>query len=163
MIELTVSGDDAVIDRLRSLPDRLNARLAEAAQGLGEALRDRVQQNLSGAVLRRRSGRLAGSVALQVEATEEGIAVRLGIDSAAVPYAAYQEYGFRGTETVRASLRMIKQAFGRPIGERAVSVRSFTRSVDYPAHAFLRSALDETAPDIRLAVEEAVDATVAEP
>lgn len=162
MIASIMDGTDAVSERLRSLPERLGARLAAAMQRLGDALQDSVSAKLGGAVLQRRSGRLAGAVMLDIETSGEGIGARLSVDPAAVPYAAYQEFGFRGTETVRAQLRTIKQAFGRAIAERQVLVASHSRRVDYPAHSFLRAALNEVAPDVMPEVEEAVAAAVSD-
>ncbi len=163
MTASTIDGTDAVAERLRSLPERLGARLAAAMQRLGDRLQDSVAAKLDGAVLQRRSGRLAGAVAFEIETSGEGIGARLGVDPVAIPYAAYQEFGFRGTETVRAQLRTIKQAFGRPIAERQVPVASHDRRVDYPAHSFLRAALDEAAPGVMPEFTEAVAATVSEP
>lgn len=162
MIAPTIDGADAVGGRLRSLPERLGARLTAAMQRLGDTLQDSASEKLAGAVLQRRSGRLAGAVVLDVAASGEGIDARLSVDTAAVPYAAYQEFGFHGTETVRAQLRTIRQAFGRPIAERQVPVASHSRRVDYPAHSFLRAALDEVEPRIVPEIEEAVGAAVVE-
>jgi hypothetical protein len=136
---------DGASEKLRDFPERLLARLDGTMQSLGLALQDRVRDKLGGEVLHSRSGRLAAGVAFDVASSGDSASVALGI--ADVPYAAYQEYGFHGTETVRAHLRTIKEAFGRAIAPRQVAVRSFARRVDYPAHSFLRSALAEIAPD----------------
>jgi hypothetical protein len=162
MITVAIEGAGDAVERLRSFPDRLGARLATVAQRLGDELQGRVAEKLDGGVLQMRSGRLASSLSLSVDQTTDGIATRLGIDPAAAPYAQFQEFGFSGTESVRAHLREIKQAFGRAIAERQVSVRSYGRRVAYPAHSFLRTALDEIAPDILFETGEAVDDTVAE-
>jgi phage gpG-like protein len=146
MIDIEVTGADEVAARLRSFPDRLRSRLAAVLERVGGVLGDRVRDKLGGDVLHMRSGRLAGGLTLAVD-TGDGTSVTLGIDGDAVPYAAYQEFGFHGSETVRAQLRTIKAAFGRPIAPRQVAVRGYTRRVDYPAHSFLRSALADIAPD----------------
>jgi hypothetical protein len=145
MIEARVTGGTAALRSLRGFPSRLRMRLDGVMQALGTQLEDRVRDNLGGAVLGRRSGRLAAGISLGVEPSVSGIALSLSV--ADVPYAAYQEYGFHGTETVRAHLQTVRQAFGRPIAPRVVAVRGYARRVDYPAHSFLRAALDEVAPD----------------
>jgi len=146
MIDVEVAGADEVADRLRSFPDRVRSRLVSVLERVGVALGDRVRDQLGGDVLHIRSGRLSGGITLAVDAGDR-TSVTLGIDGDAVPYAAYQEFGFHGTESVRAQLRTIRQAFGRPISPRQVAVRGYTRHVDYPAHSFLRSALADIAPD----------------
>jgi hypothetical protein len=146
MIDIELTGADEVGERLRSFPDRVRSRLASVLERLGGTLGDRVRDKLGGDVLHTRSGRLAGGLTLAVDAGDE-TSVTLGIDGDAVPYAAYQEFGFHGSETVRAQLRTIREAFGRPIAPRQVAVCGYTRRVDYPSHSFLRSALAEIAPD----------------
>lgn len=160
MITVTTDGGAAIVERLRSFPDRLRARLSVIAQRLSTDLESRVLGKLQGGVLQSRSGRLARALALDAETTEEGIAIRLSVDPAEVPYAGFQEYGFRGTETVGAHLRTIRKVFGRPVAPHQVTVRSYTRRVDYPAHSFLRSALAGMAPDIEARIKDAVADTV---
>jgi hypothetical protein len=157
MIGIDVTDDAS--ENLRGFSGRLLDRLAGTMENLGIALQGRVRDNLGGQILHRRSGRLTAGVDLAMTATSDGVSASLGIDD--VPYAAYQEYGFHGTETVRAHLRTIRQAFGRGISPRDVTVRSFTRRVDYPAHSFLRSALDEVAPDVVTQVDAAAGAEAA--
>jgi hypothetical protein len=153
MIALEIGSGADTVAALRSFPDRLSARLFGVMQTLGIALQDTVRDNLGGKVLRKRSGRLAAGVDVAVTSAGNDVGVAVGI--AGVPYAAYQEYGWHGTETVRAHLRTIKEAFGRPIAPRAVTVRSFARRVDYPAHSYLRSALAAVAPEALAQIDAA--------
>jgi hypothetical protein len=154
MIQIEVIGGTAAVQKLQSFSARLQARLDGVMEVLGASLEDAVRDNLGGGVLQRRSGRLAAGVTLDVEAGDGGIAVSVGAGD--VPYAAFQEYGFHGTETIRAHLRTIRQAFGRPIAPRAISVKSYIRHVDYPAHSFLRSALADIAPGALTQIDAAV-------
>jgi len=71
-------------------------------------------------------------------------------------YGAAQEYGFAGTVSVGASLRWIREAFGRPIAEKTISVRAHNRRMDLPERSFLRSGLEDMTPAIRAAVEAGV-------
>jgi len=151
MIGATLNAD-AVMDRLSALPDRLDGALRGAAADLMIRLRDRVDGNLSGGVLNARSGALRASLAASL-----GQAGGLSADvSASTPYAAFQEYGFSGSESVRAHLRLVSQAFGRPINPVAAQVGPYSRTVDYPAHSYLRSALAELSAEIRTGIEAAV-------
>jgi hypothetical protein len=53
-------------------------------------------------------------------------------------------------------LRQIKEAYGRPIAAKAVSVRGYSRRVDLPERSFLRSALDDMTPDISVGIKDAL-------
>lgn len=152
MIELSLVGADALTDRLDAIAGRLQAEvragLAEAAERLR---RDIVDNRLSGQVLKARSGRLRASI--RVETGDQAVSV-----TSYLPYAAAQEYGFDGVETVRAHVRRIREAFGRPIAGKAVNARSFARAMHLPARSFMRSALAdlEAGGVIQSAVEDAV-------
>ncbi|MGH7030579.1 MAG: HK97 gp10 family phage protein [Stellaceae bacterium] len=154
MISAGLVGDRAALDRLRALPDAANAGLARAIAKLGIALQSNVQQNkLSGQVLNVRSGALKSSIDVAVEQSGAGITATVFTN---LDYAAAQEYGFSGTVNVRASLRLIQEAFGRPIAAKAIGVGAHSRRMDLPARSFLRSALAGMAPDISAGVEDAL-------
>lgn len=144
---------DGASEKLRAFPERLRNRLDGTMRNLGGALQDRVRDKLGGVVLRQRSGKLAAGVAFDIASDSDGVSATVGIGN--VPYAADQEYGFHGTETVRAHLRTIKEAFGRTIAPREIAVRAHTRRIDYPAHSYLRSALADIAPDVQAQIDAA--------
>lgn len=156
MIEGYLVGDAEVVARF----DGMGARLRdEMKAGIGRATlklqRMVVQDKLSGQALKVRTGTLRRSIDQIV--VDQGANV-VGIVSSNVKYARIHEYGFKGTVTVRESLRTIKQAFGRPIEARQVSVRAHSRRMDLPARSFLRSALAdlEASGAIRVEMEAAV-------
>lgn len=152
MIAATVTNAAEVADRLATLPSAAEAALEIASSDLADRLLAIAQRNLSGDVLNARSGKLRDSLAANVD-----LAGRLTATvTADTPYAAFQEYGFDGSESVRAYLRQQTQAFGRAINPVQVAVKAHDRRVDYPAHSYLRSALAELAPDIRAAVSAAL-------
>jgi len=154
VISAELLGDGPALDRLRAQPDAANAGLARAIAKLGIALQGNVQQDkLSGEVLKVRSGALKSSIDVQIDKSAAGVTATVLSD---LDYAAAQEYGFSGTVNVRASLRFIKQAFGHPIATKTVSVRAHSRRMDLPERSFLRSALDDLAPDISAGVEDAM-------
>jgi phage gpG-like protein len=152
MISATLTNADAVADRLAALAPKAEAALGAAAFDLANRLLDRVERNLSGDVLKARSGALRASLAASVDPSSRITATV----SADTPYAAFQEYGFTGNENVRSYLRRQSQAFGRAIRPISAAVRAHDRQVDYPAHSYLRSALAELAPDIRATLAAAV-------
>jgi len=147
-------GDQQVIERLRTLPGAVNSGFLRAITRLGIELQREVQQDkLSGQVLRSRTGSLRSSIDLSVDRGGNSITATVFSDSS---YAGAQEYGFAGAVSVRASLRRIREAFGRPIAEKTINVRSYDRRMDLPERSFLRSALDDMEPTIRGEVQAAL-------
>jgi phage gpG-like protein len=136
---------------LQSLGPTAEAAAAIAASDLADRLLAIADRNLSGEVLNTRTGALRASLAASVD---PGANLRATV-TASAPYAAFQEYGFTGTETVRAHLRQQTQAFGRATAPVTAQVRAHDRRVDYPAHSYLRSALAELAPNIAATLQAA--------
>jgi hypothetical protein len=149
-------GDEQLLERLRGISDAVNSGLARCITQLGIDLQRNVQQDkLSGQVLKSRTGTLKSSIDSRVDQNARGATTDI---FTALRYGAAQEYGFTGTVSVGASLRRIREAFGRPIAEKTISVRAYDRRMALPERSFLRSALDDMTPAIR----EAVDAALAE-
>ena len=159
MIAATILGDEAALERLRALGDLANSAITRAIAKLGIDLQKHVQQNkLSGQVLAVRSGALKSNinVATDQKATRITATVYTNLD-----YATAQEYGFSGTVNVRASLRQIKEAFGRPIVDKTIAVHPHDRHTSLPERSFLRSALDDKTTDISAGVEDALREAIA--
>ncbi len=164
MIAADVSGVEEVQSRLQQWPQTMRAILAGRLRSLAYELRDLVTDSkLGGSVLHARTGTLRASVFATVAEGPDGVTLSLGSDAS---YAAFQEFGFSGRETVREHLRRITTAFGRPIrtGARDVLVHAYTRRLDYPAHSFLGSALQEQQTamvgELRQAIEQAAGAVM---
>lgn len=135
-----VKGDREVIADLRRFDA---AARGEIQKGIGRIvlkLLTRVKaQKLSGQALNVRTGRLRRSITQRVEASANEIS---GIVGTNVDYAAIHEYGFKGPVTVKQHLRLVKQAFGRPLKSPVWStVSTHTKNVSLPERSFLRSAL----------------------
>jgi hypothetical protein len=153
-------GDEQLLERLRALPDAINSGLLRGIIQLGIELQSDVQQDkLSGQALKSRTGSLKSSIDLRVDQSGGAITASVYSDSR---YAGVQEYGFAGTVSVRASLRRIREAFGRPIAEKTISVRAYDRRMDLPERSFLRSALEDMTPAIRDGVEAALAEAVSQ-
>jgi hypothetical protein len=151
-------GDAEALARLHAIPDAVNSGLARAIAKLGIDLQRTVQEDeLSGQTIAARSGSLRSSIDLRIGQSAARVTATIFSDSV---YARAHEYGFAGTVDVRASLRRIRVAFGRPISEKTVNVQAHRRRMDLPERSFLRSALEEITPAIRdeveLALREAV-------
>ena len=152
MITAKLFGDVAAVDRLRAMRADAVAGVARMVARLGLELQSNVQQNkLSGQLLLVRSGKLRDSIAARTK--ESGTTVTASVYSD-LDYAAAQEYGFFGTVGVRAGLRQIKEAFGRPIAPKTIAVGAYERRMDLPQRSFLRSALDDMSPEIEEQIAE---------
>jgi len=151
VITASVIGD-AALARLATMPEAVKERLAAAVDRLSQELRDAVERKLSGEVLRQRSGRLAASIDVNLTGTGGAIGARLSSD---VEYAAIHEYG--GTIAAREVLPRGARALAFPWkGRQHFFKRVELPTVTMPERSFLRSALDEMAPQIREAVAAAV-------
>jgi len=155
-MEIEANGLTEVMIRLEEMPGAIRRSIAAAVYGQAVRVQKIVKEDkLQGGVLNKRTGRLRDSIHIETDNTAGAVVARVGTD---VEYAAYHEYGFSGTEQVREHLRTITEAFGRPLETpRDVLVRAHSRNVEYPAHSFLRSTLEEEAPTILAAFQAAVE------
>ena len=159
MIRGTVTGDREVSLSLRSIPPRALAELKTAITRITFVLMTRsVGGKLTGQVLRRRTGTLARSVTQSPRTYLVGDQRVVGTVGTAdltgpggrkpVKYGALHEFGFQGPVNVRAHLRQIKQAWGKPLSApREVLVGAHTRQMNLPERSWLRSALREIAAE----------------
>ena len=148
-----VIGLESVTVRLQRLPDEIRISFEKAIAANAMVIESRVKEKLSGDVLNNRTGQLRASVHSEMQSDENGV---MGVVGANTPYAAYQEYGFVGTEQVREHLRTMRMVFGRMLETpKSVLVKSFSRNVNYPGRSYLRSTLDEQADQIRADLEAA--------
>jgi phage gpG-like protein len=145
VITATLVGGDALAARLGALPAAMTAALAQATEGLGRALYARVERNLSGAVLQRRSGRLASSIQVDIRRSDSAVSAVLKTD---IPYAAIHEYG--GTLPARTILPKSGRALAFPWqGRERFFARVSVPPAAMPERSFMRSALEAMAPEIR--------------
>lgn len=154
MIQITISAAGA-LGRLAALPPALASRLSAVVATLAQRLYDRVEDNLSGAVLNRHSGRLASSITQQVD----GLSASVGFDPAAVPSGAAQEFG----ADLRAHLIAARNARALSFvvaGRRVFAKRVWFPGAHMPERSFLRAALADLAPDIGAEIAAAIAETV---
>lgn len=136
-----IIGDESLIKTLKQMGPDVKSAMQDSIGVLVLRLATKVQKDkLSGQVLNVRSGRLRRSISSKVSV---GGNMVTGIAGTNVEYARKHEYGFDGIEHVSAHLRLIKQAFGKSLRSPVyVQVRSHPRDVAYPAHSFMRTALE---------------------
>lgn len=158
MLNITVSGDKELIARIEAMPAAVHAALLRKVTVLALKLEAKIKTDkLSGQVLNVRSGALRRSISNAVEDSSTKITGR-AFSSGDVKYAAIHEFGFKGSETVKAHTRVIKQAFGKAISPKTVMVSAFTRQMNMPERSFMRTAL----ADMQGEIVQGLTAAVAE-
>lgn len=164
---MKIEGAQQTLARFGIMPNEVRESIRREIEKQAINLqRHIVQDKLSGNPLHRRTGDLSRSVYYKV--LDSGLTGQVGANT---PYAARQEYGFTGTETVRSFVRrsraQMKEAkrskSGRETRASLASargtgdtvVRSFSRHVNYPAHSYLRSAFEDLRAEIIASIQAA--------
>ena len=153
MIKGQLTGDRRVVQALRQRVPAITQRVERAIERLTIILTQRVKLKLTDDVLRVRTGRLRRSITFVV--TGKGTDKVEGVVGTNVEYARVHELGFNGAVNIKAHLRTIKQAWGKSIQPKQITVSSHSRQVNLPARSFLRSAMNDMRADI---IEELTNA-----
>lgn len=164
MIEASVQGRNFAVV-LRGLAT-LDARVLQAAgKGMARGLEYAVgyirRRKLLGQVLNRRTGQLIKSLEQRVDVLAEGVVGRVGSN---LPYAAVHEFGYQGTQQVRAHTRALGAIFqrrggpaltGRAAAQRLRTgsvafgqVKAHSRRVNFKERSFARTGIQESLPQI---------------
>lgn len=156
MLNVEFIGGDVLAAVLRSYGGKVQTAIVQSIGRSALRLQSEVMDNrLSGQVLNIRTGNLRRSIHQQV--TSSGGLV-VGEVNTNVRYGAAHEYGFAGTVNVKASMRQIRQAFGRPLkSPRYVQIRAHARNVKLPERSFLRSALRDMKPEIEADLQKSIE------
>jgi len=155
MLSVTLTGDAELAGRLDDLPAVARALVAAKSAALADQLLGLVEDKLGGAVLHRRTGALAASVAVDGPIlTDAGVVTTLSA-GADLKYAAIQEYG--GVTAPHAILPSRARALAFLVGGHQV----FARIVHHPGshlpeRSYLRSSLAEMAAEIEATIKAAV-------
>jgi hypothetical protein len=157
MIAFRVINAPAVAESLTGSAARVFvAVLAEMRKQMGQLANYVQSEKLHGQVLNQRTGNLARSIIPDVQQSGDQIQGTVGIaDANTVPYAAFWELGFQGTETVREHLRT------NPSGTRSI-VREHSREVNQGARSYLATSFQERADSIVAALQSSVDRSLHE-
>lgn len=156
MLKMEFIGGDVLAAVLRSYGGKVQTAIVQSIGRSALRLQSEVMDNrLSGQVLNIRTGNLHRSIHQQV--TSSGGLV-VGEVNTNVRYGVAHEYGFAGTVNVKASMRQIRQAFGRPLkSPRYVQIRAHSRNVKLPERSFLRSALRDMKPKIEADLQKSIE------
>jgi phage gpG-like protein len=145
-ITVRVDGAEKLVASFGKLKSEARLRVKRTIWLLSGLLVEHIQRNkLSGQYLHQRTGRLAGSIHNEVDETPDAIIGTVGTN---VIYARIHEYGFSGSQAVKAHMRTIKQAWGRPISARQIMVSAHSRKVDITEKRFMRDSLNEFRPKV---------------
>lgn len=162
MIGLTISSNaKEVLERLAG--GRGAAHEALIKEVYAGALRIQAttkQVYLSGHALRRITGRLSRSIHVTgptVGGDASGVVTYEANVGTNVKYAAYHEFGFHGTQNVKAFTRQTSTVFGRKLDHNVTQfVKPFSRAVNYDGRPFLRPAATDEFPGITKRIKEAI-------
>jgi len=126
---------------LRKMPGLVTPALFKGMKQAMPAVESQAKSPyLTGKALNVQTGHLRRSVATRVNISGDKVTGSIGTN---VSYGRFWELGYSGPMNVRAHSRTIRQAFGRAISPRAVSVRAHTRQVDQKPRPFLRPAIED--------------------
>lgn len=158
MVRMEFDDRDKLAVFLAAYPDRLHAAVADSiGRSVFRLQREVMQNRLSGQVLGIKTGNLRRSIQHGGKVVLDGRFVH-GEVNTNVRYGAMHEYGFSGAVNVKAHLREIKQAFGKPLkSPRFVQVAAHSRAVNLPERSFLRSALRDLKPLIEADLKRSVE------
>jgi phage gpG-like protein len=151
---LDVCLNDTASAALAALPERIRDGLSAKANALAAGLQAKIQQNLSGDVLSKKSGSLAASIGVTIEESSDGVSVHIST-SPDVKYAAIHEFG--GTipphQIVPDKAKALAFLVG---GKQAFAARVQLPAVTMPERSYMRSALAEMADEIRAEFNAAI-------
>lgn len=155
MLQLSLDGQNELIDRFSAMPEQLRAAMARKADALAQSLYSTVvDDKLSGGVLNIVSGGLRNSIRSQVVQQGDEVSASVFTDGSAA-YAAIQEYGGK------TAAHDILPDKARALAFLFDGKRAFARIVHHPGsqipeRSYLRSALDDQGDDITQALAETV-------
>ena len=153
MFTVRLEGDREVIQRFKSMPERVRRALLKKTWALAIQLADRVRRKLSGEVLNVRSGALRASIFEDVSSDATSVIGKIA-SSGDVKYAGIHEYG--GVIPAHEILPNKKKALMFVIGGKTVfAARVQMPDVTMPERSFLRSSLAELKPAIVEGLREA--------
>lgn len=162
MIEVELRGDREVVARFEALSPKVHLRVVKAMNATLARLSTFVKAGkLHGQVLHVRTGALSRSITFKVDDTGDVITGQVGVFAGpTISYGRAHEFGVEKTVTVKEHLRTIKQAWGRAIEPKAITVRAHTMKMNLPERSFLRSSLREFREAIVGVVAQAVHEAV---
>jgi phage gpG-like protein len=154
MLNIKILGDDALIARLRSMPDNVRKKLLAKVTALAFELERKIKgDKLSGQVLNVRSGKLRASIHSSASQTETST-IGKAASSGDVKYAAVHEFG--GTIQVPEIVAKGKALAFMQNGKMAFYKKVAAHTVKMPERSYMRSSLADMKDRIIAEMTEAV-------
>ncbi len=148
-------GSEGLVQYLRSAPRQVRGHLLDTMTAGAARLSGMIKDNLSGALLSVKTGRLRSSVYARVYATDKKVTLSFGTRGT-LPYAAIQEFGgvTRPHEILPSKARVLAWATDgkQRFAERVQHPGSRIRGV-----AYIRSAAAEMLPQLEEDIREATE------
>jgi phage gpG-like protein len=154
VLNVTLTGDRELIERLDSMPGKLQAALYQKVSLLALKLEAKVKKKLSGEVLNVRTGDLRRSIASKVEQSPHAVIGKV-YSSGDVKYAAIHEFGGQ------TKAHVIEAVNGKALAFMAGGKQVFAKRVNHPGskmpeRSFLRSSLADMREEITQELHQTV-------
>lgn len=131
-------GVDALVTRINSLADRItgNDKVKQALTLIGIRLQAEIKKKIRSIHLID-TGNLQNKIYYKLFQDDRGHGVAVG--SYGVPYAALYEFGFHGSQNVRAHSRLMNEAFGKPVKTaKQIQVKAHVRFLTVAKRPYIR-------------------------
>lgn len=153
MIQIEMTGDDKVQAKFNASPDKIYDRLYATMTKLGlDLLGIVVNDKLSGQVLKRQTGRLAGAQTMNMSADGQNITTQVGFNKSAAPEGEWHEFGVAKFWLIEA--KRAKALRFEWHGE--IVFKKRVMHPPLPERSFLRSALKDIYPRVKPELTAAV-------
>lgn len=154
MLNIQISGDQALIARLQAMPDAVRKKLLAKVTSLAFQLERKIKgDKLSGQVLNVRTGKLRASIHSSAEQNETST-IGKAASSGDVKYAAIHEFG--GTINIPEIVARGKALAFMQNGKMAFYKKVAAHTVTMPERSFMRSSLADMKDQIIQEMTEAV-------
>ncbi len=158
MLNITITGDRQLIERLDAMPEKLRAALFRKVSELALRLEAKVKQKLTNDVLNVRTGNLRRSIQNKVEQSASAVIGRV-YSAGDVKYAAIHEFGGQ------TKAHIIEAVNGKALAFQMNGKQVFARRVNHPGskipeRSFLRSSLSEMRDEITEGLRQTVVETL---
>ena len=149
-----IKVQDDASKELLAIKNKIMASIMNAIRKDTTLLTNKIKNDkLSNNVLNVQSGNLRNSIKDRVFLEGNTVVGTVYSDS---KYANVHEYGFNGSETVKAHIMKMSKVYGKSIEPKEVVVRSFTRQMKIKESSFMRSSLKELEGTIFKDIETSV-------
>lgn len=155
MFSITYTDRRQLTAQFEKMPEKLHDALLRSMTGLADDLKAHIASDkLNGQVLKRITGRLAGSIQRRIEDSPNKITATVYSNDTAKPYNAVHEYGLMIPERIAKGKAMRFMVGGEVVFAKRC------RAFKMPERSYMRSGLDDFKPKIIQTLEATVKKAV---